>query len=197
MDSATGAATAFDPNCGSYVYTLAIKGETVFLGGIFGSVGTQVRPRLAAVAASSGEVAAWDPGASSVVQSLAAGDAAVYAGGAFTSMGGTMQSFLAAIVGGTVDVPPAPAPVTLLRPNEPNPFRGSTTIRFTLAAAAAVTLRVYDLAGREVATLLLDAFREAGPHQVEFRGDGLRSGVYFCRFEAGRATATRRMLLLR
>ena len=94
-----------------------------------------------------------------------------------------------------------PAVATALHPNHPNPFNPSTTIRYELAAAADVRLRVYDAAGRLVRTLV-DAREGAGAHDVIFdgrddAGHPVASGVYFYRLEAGTATQTRKMVLLK
>ncbi len=85
-----------------------------------------------------------------------------------------------------------------LSQNYPNPFNPSTTIRFRLANAETVTLRVFDALGREVATLLDGRALSAGVHDVRFGSDGLTSGVYFYRLEAGHAFAqAKRMVLLK
>lgn len=94
--------------------------------------------------------------------------------------------------------------VIRLQQNFPNPFNPSTTITFRLAEPAAVTLRIYDILGREVATLLDDEEMEEGAQSVEFFADGLCSGTYFYHIKArdtqdgkSESFATRRMILLR
>ena len=75
----------------------------------------------------------------------------------------------------------AAAPATFkLDQNYPNPFNPSTTIRFQLTASTRVSLKVYNVIGQEVATLLNDS-REAGTHEVTFNALSLASGVYFYR----------------
>lgn len=83
-----------------------------------------------------------------------------------------------------------------LHQNYPNPFNPTTTISFTLSRSAFVTLRVFDVRGRTVATLVHDDL-PAGNHRNVFDGAGLASGVYFYRLQAGEAAQTRRMLLLK
>lgn len=83
-----------------------------------------------------------------------------------------------------------------LRQNFPNPFNPSTTIRFTLPERQQVSLKVYNLLGEEVATLV-DAPVEAGESSVEFTANRLPSGMYLYRLEAGSATQTRRMMLVK
>jgi hypothetical protein len=83
-----------------------------------------------------------------------------------------------------------------LEQNYPNPFNASTEIRFELAREANVSLRIYDIAGREVVTLL-DGMTSAGSHGVKFDGAALGSGIYFYRLETGGRSDTRKMILLK
>jgi hypothetical protein len=85
--------------------------------------------------------------------------------------------------------------VAQLRQNVPNPCTGSTLITFSLPEAAEVSLTLYDLSGRKVATLLTNELRRPGVHQVEFSRRGLDSGVYFYRLRAGRTDETKRMVV--
>ncbi len=101
-----------------------------------------------------------------------------------------------------VSTPPAAAPVLRLAANFPNPFNPFTTLEFELNRAAPVTLRVLDLQGRFVRTLIDDKPLPAGRHHVDWngkdeRGRELASGVYFCRMSDGTAVITRKMTLLR
>jgi hypothetical protein len=80
--------------------------------------------------------------------------------------------------------------------NFPNPFNPTTTIRYSLAKAARVELKLYDPTGRQVA-LLVDADQAAGIQEVTLRADDLASGVYFYRLIAGDFRETRKMLLLK
>jgi hypothetical protein len=83
-----------------------------------------------------------------------------------------------------------------LHQNYPNPFNPSTTIQFDIPKAAFVTLKVYNVLGQEVATLVNEK-REAGRYEVEFDGSKLTSGVYFYRLQAGSFVQTRKMILLK
>ena len=97
---------------------------------------------------------------------------------------------------------PVPVPdATFLAQNVPNPFNPSTTIAFGLKERSRVSLRIYDAAGRLVATLL-DGTRPAGRYSIEWDGrgaDGVNaaSGVYFYRLRAGTFEETKKMILLR
>jgi hypothetical protein len=78
----------------------------------------------------------------------------------------------------------------------PNPFNPSTTIEFSLAETGSATLAVYDLAGRQVATLV-SGLVERGTHSVVFDAGALPSGVYFYSLEADGLLQTRKMLLVK
>ncbi|NUN08118.1 MAG: choice-of-anchor D domain-containing protein [Ignavibacteriaceae bacterium] len=82
--------------------------------------------------------------------------------------------------------------------NYPNPFNPVTNIRYRLAVAARVTLRVYDVLGNEVVTLVNEE-KEAGPHNFIFDSSryGLSSGVYMYKLEAGGFTSTKKLVLLK
>jgi hypothetical protein len=80
--------------------------------------------------------------------------------------------------------------------NYPNPFNPSTTISYQLPRDNPVTLKVYDLLGREIA-VLVDEQKEAGHHSVEFDGRHLPSGAYIYRIQAGDFIRTKKLLWLK
>ena len=83
-----------------------------------------------------------------------------------------------------------------LRQNYPNPFNPETNIEFTLPAATDVEIKVFDVNGREVATLA-DTFLPAGQHAVSWNAAEFASGVYLYRMTAGDFTATKQLTLLK
>ncbi len=80
--------------------------------------------------------------------------------------------------------------------NYPNPFNPMTSIQFTVPKAGHVAIRVFDVLGREVATLV-DEHIEAGVHSRIFNAAHLSSGIYFYRIDAGDFVAVRRMVLVK
>jgi hypothetical protein len=85
---------------------------------------------------------------------------------------------------------------TALFQSYPNPFNPSTMIRFELAQSSHTMLRVFDVLGREVATLVNEK-KAAGQHAVEWLPTNLPSGVYYCRLEADGHVNTQKLVLLR
>ena len=98
---------------------------------------------------------------------------------------------------GVGEVPPAVPGLFALYQNYPNPFNPTTKIQFDLSQNVSVSLRVYDVTGREVVELLNSAPLNAGTHVIEFNASGLTSGVYFYRLESADVQATRKMMLIR
>jgi hypothetical protein len=84
----------------------------------------------------------------------------------------------------------------VLGQNLPNPFNDMTVIRYSLPVRRHATLKVYDVLGKEAATLV-DGIRDAGDWMVEWDSRGIPSGVYFYRLQAGDLIETKRLTLLR
>lgn len=84
----------------------------------------------------------------------------------------------------------------VLAQNYPNPFNPTTTISYTIPEDGMVTLKVYDVLGREVATLVNEA-QKVGRYEVNFDASRLASGVYFYRLAAGSHVITKKMLMLK
>lgn len=82
-----------------------------------------------------------------------------------------------------------------LHANYPNPFNPSTTFSYSLPSKAYVSLKVYDVMGREVATVVSREMT-AGNYSQQWNADGLSSGMYFYRLQAGSFTDTKRLLLM-
>jgi hypothetical protein len=120
------------------------------------------------------------------------GFAATWGGGVYRTLGTTVSAEnTSTLVPNTV----------VLNQNYPNPFNPTTTISFSIPASPAggphssfVTLKVYDVLGREVATLVNEEMKP-GRYERKFDGSGLASGVYLCRLQAVDFTQTKKLLL--
>ncbi|MDP4117547.1 MAG: T9SS type A sorting domain-containing protein, partial [Bacteroidota bacterium] len=84
----------------------------------------------------------------------------------------------------------------MLENNFPNPFNPETTIRYNVSVETNVSLRVYDLLGREVETLF-SGRQSSGNHEYKFEGKNLSSGVYFYQLKAGNTVQTKKMMLIK
>ena len=83
-----------------------------------------------------------------------------------------------------------------LSQNIPNPFNPTTTIKYSLKNNNNVRIEIYNQLGQQI-RVLLDVPIEAGDHQVEFDANGLPSGVYYYRIQAGNFSAFKKMVLLK
>jgi hypothetical protein len=83
-----------------------------------------------------------------------------------------------------------------LEQNYPNPFNPSTTIRFSVAQSGNVTVKVFDLLGREIARPV-NKYLPGGVYDIEWNAAGFSSGVYFYRFESGPYSQVRKMVILK
>lgn len=98
----------------------------------------------------------------------------------------------------SVETPSTVVPGSLrLEQNYPNPFNPSTTIAYALPQRGRVTLKIYDLLGGEVATVINNEDRNAGEHRVSFNMASLPSGLYMYKLMFNGQTLTRRMTLMK
>jgi hypothetical protein len=84
----------------------------------------------------------------------------------------------------------------ILYQNFPNPFNPNTTIGYKIPERSFVTIKVYDVLGNEVATLVNEE-KQAGAYEVKFDGARLTSGIYFYQIKAGNFVETKKMILLK
>lgn len=142
----------------------------------------------------------WDSlatGTNGPVEWLLPDSLGLIAGGDFTTAGNMPANNIALYTTATPVNESAPVPEKWsLYQNYPNPFNPSTVIGFEVRSSGYVSLKVYDVLGREVATLV-DGREGIGAHSVVFNGSKFASGVYFCRLVAGGHIITKRMLLLK
>lgn len=83
-----------------------------------------------------------------------------------------------------------------LKQNYPNPFNPTTSIQFTLSSKEFVTLKIFNLLGKEIATLVNEE-RQVGNHRIDFNASDLSSGIYYYRIVAGKFSDTKKMVLIK
>ncbi len=84
----------------------------------------------------------------------------------------------------------------ILEQNYPNPFNPSTSIKYQISELSFIIIKVYDVLGKEVATLINDE-KPSGSYEIEFDAIGLPSGIYFYRLQASSFIETKKMVLIR
>jgi hypothetical protein len=193
----------------SVVYAFAVNGNAVYAGGSFATTG----------ALAANNIAKWDGnqwstlgsgigGSNPVVLALAVAGGEVYAGGDFTIAGKKPSFKFARWSGNTTGVVAekiAPRHFALQQ-NYPNPFwsaaasrfagNPSTTIRYVLPQTGLVTLKIYNMSGQELATLV-NQLQGAGEHTISWNAESLSSGVYVYRLQIGEFSETKKMILFR
>jgi hypothetical protein len=92
--------------------------------------------------------------------------------------------------------------ISLLNQNYPNPFNPTTQIKFVLSNDNRITLKIYDILGKEVAILLSDEFKSTGQYSLEWnsrnlQGKDVPSGMYFCRLISGSQVKTIKLMVVR
>ncbi len=182
------------------VYGLTSSGGSIYATGFFLATGILNAAYVARWDTASG--GAWNAlgsGLNEYGDVITAAGNDVYVGGAFTRAGNRASFRLAhwnpGLVTSVAEQQAEPRGFALMQ-NYPNPFNPTTAISYQLAANSRVTLKIYDLLGRQVATLV-NGFEAAGAHTATFNASALSSGVYFYRMTAGAYTDQKKMLLLK
>jgi hypothetical protein len=180
----------------------------VYVGGAFSLISGTTRASLAALSLSTGNLSGWHSDALGSVNALAVSGPTLYAGGSFTQIARLPNANLAGMsaTGTSVAEEHNFAPRATLEQNYPNPFSAgggspfggnpTTAISYRLIANSYVTLKVYDVLGKEVATLV-NEYLTPGTYRTTWNAAGLPSGVYFYRLQSGTISETRRLLLVR
>jgi hypothetical protein len=91
----------------------------------------------------------------------------------------------------TCDLPPNNF---ALKQNYPNPFNPTTTINYILQKSDKISLKIFNLVGQEIETLF-NGYQIAGEHEIKWKPEGLPSGIYFCRLQAGKFIETKKLIL--
>lgn len=132
-------------------------------------------------------------GEDNLIQLLARGEGRNARAFALTQGGQLFQQFTELESGNPVS---SLQPILELAQNYPNPFNPTTTIEYRIFEAGFVSLKIYDILGREVATVV-NGFQEPSSYRVEYDASRLASGIYFYRLQIGRASATKKMMVIK
>jgi hypothetical protein len=83
----------------------------------------------------------------------------------------------------------------MLEQNYPNPFNPTTTIQYSIARSEWTQVKIFDVLGREVATLVNET-KPPGTYTVQWNASGIPSGVYFYRLQSGAYTETKKLIMM-
>ena len=203
LDRVTGLATDWNPApedspdfATPHVESILASDGVIYAVGDFRRIGGATRYFLAAVDTATAEATSWNPGAfGGMALCLAERDHEIYVGGGLTRLG----RFPIGNFGACSAVPPPRLthPGLFMAQSTPNPAATNAVVSFVMPEPARATLSVFDLQGRRVASALKDEPLTAGPHDVELKVGGWPIGCYLYRLEAGGATVTRKMLVIK
>lgn len=204
LDATSGAVLAWNPSPlrspdATYgpprMHAIASLGHEIYVGGQFTGIGGRAWANMAALDDSLGLATEWNPDPREIVWSLYTSGSTLYVGGKFRTIGGLPTAGMAAVAFPPLEVPAAP--LLALSQSAPNPTRTTAIIHFSLPNPGPVTLEVFDVQGRRVATLLAREPHAAGDHNVLVRAEQWGAGAYFYRLEAAGRTTTRKMLVVK
>jgi len=165
----------------------------MFLAFSNGDIFAQYQIQNALIGTSGGEISGEDLTISSTIGQPVAGSSS---GSGFIVSSGFWQMPGILVATSVEQTDPEVPGEFSLEQNYPNPFNPATVIQFSLPQTAEVQLKVYDMLGREVATLINEQ-KSAGSYQVNFDAASLSSGVYFYRIVAGNFVETRSMTFVK
>jgi len=205
IDIITGNATQWNPSTygiGSYggmVRGICIKGNRLYTVGDFSKAGGLDRNFICAINTITGDVTSWNP----IIQSDDITDFPAQPVGirAIGIIGNIVYAANTAISADTTDITDVKTSKLIptefsLQQNFPNPFNPTTTINFSIPRSEFVKIKVYDILGKVVVTLINED-KPAGNYSVQLNAGKLVSGVYFYRMEAGTYTQTKKLLFLK
>jgi hypothetical protein len=201
-NTSTGTLNSWNPDINQIVYALAIKGSVVYAAGNFTTVsgGVTTRNYLAAYDTASSTTTNWNPNANDLTRAIATTSTEIYVGGSFSTVSGIGRQSVAGMDDPNNPVLPVEDILFLnkfsLEQNYPNPFNPSTRIQYQVSSISQVILKVYDVLGNEVATLVNEE-KPAGAYEITLNASQLSSGIYFYKLQAGSFVETKKMILMR
>jgi hypothetical protein len=197
LDATTGVAMPWDPAAQDTVHTIVATPDAIWVGGDFHGIGGQPRDYLAALDPTSAIASPWDPQVNGRVATLNIVSNQVLVGGSFTTIGGAAPQHLAvisaAVTGIPVDVHTSDSPRLGVTPN---PSRGPVEISLITGRRGRLRVKVYDVHGR-VVTTLLDEDRGPGLQNLVWAPLSVAPGLYFVHTLFDGETLTRRVAIAR
>ncbi len=191
--------TVLGAGVGNAVDAMSIDGTNLFIAGIFTTSGLITANRVIEWSITDSSYTTLGDGLNLDAYAIASSGQDAYFGGRFSTAGRKSSSNLAHYnPNGITSVNDNARVVERydLSQNYPNPFNPTTVINYQLSSVGNVTLKVYDILGREVATLVNER-QIAGNHTVSFDGSRFASGVYFYRLVTGNKIQTMKMVLVK
>jgi hypothetical protein len=201
VDPATGAVLPWHPLGEAWntvdprVRALAMSGDRLVVGGDFSVMGGKHRTCLAALDTATAIADEWDPSTDGLVWSLLKDGPNLIVGGGFGRIGVQPASCLAAFRRDALGTAGLPSPQ--LGFFLPNPASSSTIVRFDLPAEAVVSLVVYDIQGRRIATPMQSVALASGAHAHALDVKQWRAGVYLCRLTVDGRSSSRKLFVSR
>ncbi len=205
----------------STVYSIAVSkdNDDIYIGGNFTTAGNTAANRVAKWNSNTEEWEALDNGVNNDVLALgymsvpsgAYGYPDLYVGGKFTEASGVSAQHLARYALGNDQQAPPPSnnktgmifTISKLKPNEfrlgqnyPNPFNPETNIQYSIARESMVSLKVYDINGKEITTLV-NQVQKPGTYRVKYIANDCPAGIYFYRIKAGEYVEVKKMILVK
>ena len=174
------------------VLSFAFNRDNLFVGTWRGGVYLSTNNGTSWTSVNTGMMSA-DYGAVSTVHSLAVVGSNLYAG---TRGAGVWQRPLSEMITATDEIPGSLPPKYSLWQNYPNPFNPATKITYSLPRLSKVEIRIYDILGKKVRTLVNEE-KPAGTYEINWQAANLPSGVYFYQLIAGTYVQTKKMILLK
>lgn len=184
------------PNGDARIEVLATADSTVFAGGFFSGLSGESREYFAALDPATAAIRPSWPIPDGPVRAIAVSHGNVYLGGGFGRVGSWPVVGLAAIGQANGPSPPVPNELSLLQ-CAPNPVTSAAIVRYSLPADLKVSLAIFDLQGRTVSRVIPSTWQAAGRHEVSISTTSWPPGCYLYRLEAGGASVTRKMLVIR
>ena len=199
IEIATGDVTAWDPSPDWNIASLRTLGGFVYVGGGYQTISGVAQEGVARFDPATDLLDDWRPDANWDVNDIALQGNTIFIGGLFNDVGGAFREHLAAITipGGATSVDPiASAGGSGLRLGAPwpSPARNRSTVSLELPRTEPVTLDLFDVSGRRIASLLRETPLAAGRHEIEIPLEGVTAGVYFVRANAGAESVSRKVV---